>query len=653
MKLKYILPVLISAFSMTSCNDFLDREPLDNITPEAFFWSESDLAAYTIKQYGFTTHDGWNLGTWKNDNDTDNQVTGSFNSRWVPGEWRVNESFSTRGDDPWNFDKIRTLNYFLEIAVPRWKNGEINGTETNIKHYIGEAYFMRAWQYLNKLQTLGDFPIVRNTLPDEQQALTEASCRRPRNEVARFIISDLDSAIMLMNNSPAGGKNRITRNAALLVKSRAALFEASWETYHKGTNRVPGGPGWPGASTAYLKDYTINIDSEISYFLDEAMKAAEEVADNVSLTMNNFGEKLDNPYYAQFAAENMEGYEEILLWRAYDMEYKEKHSAGYYLQRGGGNSGFTRDFVETFLCEDGLPIYASSKYVGDNTIADVKANRDFRLQLFMKEPGELLSELSDVDTFGYPDILAKQEVRAVTGYCLRKGMPHTWYRDGDYCVEGSHVFRAVEAYLNYIEASCLKNGGSSIDSKADSYWKAIRERVGLPVNYQQTVAATDLAKEKDWAVYSGGQAVSKLLYNIRRERRCELMEEGFRMNDLKRWRALDQVKNYQVEGFKLWGPMQYEYVDNQGNSTLIPEGTEGKTANVSSQKNSVYLRPYQIIKTSNLVYDGYNWCDAHYLSPIAMQHFRITATDPENGETSVIYQNPGWPLKANAGAIGY
>ena len=49
MKLKYILPILIGAFSFTSCNDFLDREPLDNVTPEAFFWSESDLAAYTIK----------------------------------------------------------------------------------------------------------------------------------------------------------------------------------------------------------------------------------------------------------------------------------------------------------------------------------------------------------------------------------------------------------------------------------------------------------------------------------------------------------------------------------------------------------------------------------------------------------------------------
>lgn len=52
----------------------------------------------------------------------------------------------------------------------------------------------------------------------------------------------------------------------------------------------------------------------------------------------------------------------------------------------------------------------------------------------------------------------------------------------------------------------MKNGGSSIDSKADSYWKAIRERVGLPADYQITVAATDLAKEKDWAVYSGGPA---------------------------------------------------------------------------------------------------------------------------------------------------
>lgn len=64
-------------------------------------------------------------------------------------------------------------------------------------------------------------------LPDEQEALTEASKRSPRNEVARFILSDLDQAISLMNNNVK--KTRLSKNAALLLKSRVALFEATWE----------------------------------------------------------------------------------------------------------------------------------------------------------------------------------------------------------------------------------------------------------------------------------------------------------------------------------------------------------------------------------------------------------------------------------------
>ena len=76
-------------------------------------------------------------------------------------------------------------------------------------------------------------------LPDEQEALTEASKRSPRNEVARFILSDLDQAISLMNNNVK--KTRLSKNAALLLKSRVALFEATWEKYHAGTALVPNG----------------------------------------------------------------------------------------------------------------------------------------------------------------------------------------------------------------------------------------------------------------------------------------------------------------------------------------------------------------------------------------------------------------------------
>lgn len=136
-----------------------------------------------------------------------------------------------------------------------------------------------------------------------------------------------------------------------------------------------------------------------------------------------------------------------------------------------------------------------------------------------------------------------------------------------------------------------------MDAKAIKYWKEIRSRAGVSDNIDMTIAATDLSKENDWAKYSAGQLVDPTLYNIRRERRVELMSEGTRMRDLKRWRALDQVKNYQVEGFNLWGgELEKLYVDEAGNSLLIPEGASGKQPNVSNKENSSYLRVNQIVK---------------------------------------------------------
>lgn len=75
-------------------------------------------------------------------------------------------------------------------------------------------------------------------IADNYDAVREASKRRPRNEVARFIISDLDSAYHYMSATPPM-TNRLTKDCAALLKSRIALFESTWEKYHKGTNRVP------------------------------------------------------------------------------------------------------------------------------------------------------------------------------------------------------------------------------------------------------------------------------------------------------------------------------------------------------------------------------------------------------------------------------
>lgn len=649
-------PLLLLAACLiifSSCeNDFLDRQPLDQITPDNFLQTDADLSAYALKQYNFPTHQGGGLGIWATDNNTDNQVSSGYSTQWIPGEWKVPDHFNNEAEDPWYFGNIYQCNYFLETVLPRYDEGTLTGNKQMIDHYIGEVYFLRAWNYFGKLQTFGDFPIIKETLPDDSEILIEASKRQPRHLVARFILDDLDEAIELLSNSSEGGRNRITKDAAYLLKSRVALFEASWETYHANTAFVPNGNGYPGPQVNY------NAQEEISFFLNQTKEAAAVIADKNLLADNTHvwqdgAAKMDNPYFAEFAAENMEPYPEILFWRDYDLNLGVLHSSVFYLRRGG-NSGFTRQFVETFLMKNGLPIYANgSQYEGDKSLEAVRQSRDERLQLFMMTPNEVLTEgkVEFVDTLStLPNITDLAETRAVTGYQMRKGLSNNWSRDWNQSEEASPIFRAAEAYLNYMEASCMENNGKSIDGQAQAYWERLRERAGIEASYQVTVGATDLTKETDWAVYSAGSKVSPLLYNIRRERRVEFLEEGLRMNDLKRWRALDQIDNWMPEGINLWNSELYEEYEEAG-VRLIADGSD--QANVSSPDRSTYLRPYEIVNTAaNLIYGkGYNWVPAHYLNPIAIVHFRNTSTNPGDASSSVIYQNPDWPTVADQGPI--
>jgi hypothetical protein len=234
-----------------------------------------------------------------------------------------------------------------------------------------------------------------------------------------------------------------------------------------------------------------------------------------------------------------------------------------------------------------------------------------------------------------------------TGYADRKGLNYDEAQYGNFASwTGSIVFRGVEAYLNYMEA-CYESTGV-LDATADSYWRKIRTRAAVDPNYQISIDATDLSKAavNDWGAYSGGVMVDKTLYNIRLERRSELMAEGIRLMDLRRWRAMDQMINtpYHIEGFKLWGPIKKWY-----NPVLLTYGV-GDKSSVSDPELSQYYRPYEKTTTS-LAYKGYRWTMAHYLNPIAIQHFIIT-TDGTDLSKSPIYQNPGWGLIPNVGPSG-
>lgn len=161
----------------------------------------------------------------------------------------------------------------------------------------------------------------------------------------------------LMNESPIGGTNRLTKKAALLLKSRVALYKGSWLTCHNGTADVLGGPGWPGAGK--VENLSIDINQEIAFFLGEAMTAAEQLADEIPLTGNTLDNGYDssqNPYFTMFGSQNLSGYAEVLLWRAYDASLGLNHNSNHYINRNGGNIGYTRGFVDNFLMKNGLPI---------------------------------------------------------------------------------------------------------------------------------------------------------------------------------------------------------------------------------------------------------------------------------------------------------
>lgn len=652
---KLILILFIITSGFISCSeDFLDRPPQSSVIPEEYLYEESQLAAYAIERYDWLpSHEQWSFGTFGIDADTDNMAAMWYDDKFVPGQWRVPQTGGS-----WSFGNIYEANYFLNTVVPRWENNEISGNPSSIEHYIGEMYFFRAWEYFSKVQALGDFPIIKTVISDNKEELIAASKRAPRADVVRFIISDLDSAaVMMMNSSPDGNKNRLSRSCALLVKSRVALYEATWLKYFKNTAFVPNGPGWPGAEKDYNQGYQYpagSIDAEIDWLLGQAMSAAKEVADAFPLTPNNgvlqqSPSDPNNPYFDMFGAENMAGFDEVLLWRDYDKGLGIVHNVPVYEQLGNYGIGLTKGMVNSFLMENGLPIYASgSGYQGDDYISDVRENRDGRLWLFLKEPGQrnVLYESGEGDhataVEPIPDITNSSADQGYsTGYTIRKGLNYDAAQAGNgQGYTGSIVFRATEAYLNYIEASYEKN--HALDSDAQSYWSAIRERAGVNSDFQTTIAATDMQMEAqwDWGAYSAGQLIDPTLYNIRRERRDELMAEGLRFMDLKRWRAMDQLISnpYHIEGFKLWGPMQ-EWYDNLSYGSA--------TANVSAPSRSEYLRPYE--KTGNeLVYEGYKWAMAHYLDPIPIQQFLLTSAN-NDVDSSPIYQNPYWPTEANAG----
>ena len=635
MKTKFYY-IVLAVFSIVavSCQDYLEREPQDFLSETSYFNKPSDLELFVNKFYGSfnATSDITARSLFAKDKNSDDLIGPWEESNLLKG-FKLVPSTAGWGVNDWRFNNIRECNYFIETVENRFSAGVLDEQNIDIKQYRGENYFFRAWFYFNKLQAFGDFPIITEVLSDDTETLIEASKRHPRNEVARFILEDLDRAIALLQDNLS--KNRINKSAAQLLASRVALFEGTWLKYHQGTARVPGGAGWPGAYLYPNFSYEAgSIQAESEFFFEKSMNYAQPVADNFSLSPD---------YRAMFVSHDLAANPEVLLYKSYGIGSVLGHGATHYLQRTGAGVGFTRSLVESFLMKNGLPIYAAgSNYLGDELLSDVVTDRDGRLQVSMLSEGDIRKENPDgsKDFFTYPELIGGSGWQGVTsGYQFEKWMS-TDPQEAVASTAGTTecpIFRVAEAYLNYMEASYERNG--SLDGQALGYWRALRERAQVDDDVQKTISNTDLSKERDLAVYSAGVLVDPTLYNIRRERRNEFFAEGMRLMDMYRWSAFDTMDNYIVEGFNLWDDYYTRY-DGELN--------EGDNVSLSpSNGGSKYLQPFRK-STSNRAYNGYSFPKTHYLSAVPLDEFTLTNSTGDNG---ALYQNPGWSKTAAVPAI--
>ena len=577
-KYKYTISLILAAFFMfSSCEEnFLERLPKDQVSTQDYWKTPKDLRLYVNQFYPeFPGGGGWSGGIYWFDTGTDNMIHNNYDSR-LAGTRTIPSS-----GGGWDYENIRNVNYFFENYQ------KVDAEYEEYKQYVGEAYFFRAYFYFQLVKSFGDVPYYSGTLTPDSEGLYAP--RTPRQQVVDSIVANLDKAIEHMSSGPNSGSTRLNKEIAQLFKSRVCLYEATWEKYHDGTKF--------GVSSPKTNSY-----------LQMAAAAAEDVINSGHYSIYETGSP-SKDYLQLFNRIDYSDNPEVMLWEKFSQEEGKTHNHQRYIPRIGGGRGITKHLVDDYLCSDGDPTAVSSEYQGDNTLSDVMANRDPRLNQTVFEVGDpqAIEPYPDGDTtnvFEKSDLDATGGGKCPTGYQLRKGgRPDPEQYSGSWVgTTGSIIFRYAEVLLNYAEAKAEL--GTITQADVNMTINKLRERVGMP-----DLNINNITTDPDWLFPD----LSPILNEIRRERRVELACEGYRWDDLARWRAHEHLVGERPLGINF-------------DPNMYPDMVIGTDVYLNDQG---YVDPYK-----NQLPNGYEFDpNRDYLNPIPTEELSLNED---------LVQNPGW-----------
>lgn len=596
MNMKTIIKnMLLSSIMLaaTSCTDFLDRQPLDEISNDSFWNTEEDMRVYNNRLYNMAADCG-KTGIMIAHGLTRGYITSylfleQMSDNLAPTNSRTSffvdikrgkrtvpvkpENFDYQG---WNF--LREINFGLENYNRVPISDEIKNK------YIAEARLFRGWFYAVKVQRYGDVQWVDKPLNIDSEELYET--RNSRMEVMDKVLDDLNFATKYLPNDWKDGNapGRLNRWCALLIKSRLCLFEGTYRKYHQ------------------LSDY--------ERWIKEAKDAAYLVITESPYGVYKTSDPANEDYAWLHRQIDLTGNPEIMYWARYTYGINSNNVMRYFANYNGGA---TRSFVESFLCTDGLPISLSPLYRGDAQIEDVFKNRDPRLRQSILHPADKEMRGYDRDdVLPYPRLLGMVGGQiSTTGYHVVKpyNMDIMRGKSVNQLENAGVILRYGEALLNYAEAVAEYANIEPIkQSDLDISINLLRDRVGMPRMVLDEIPVDPAAAE---------DGVSPLIYEIRRERRVELFCEGFRYDDLMRWKL----------GRKLVEPALGILWDEKAKQRY--EGARLVKTSADPVTGKEYVDAYKGTQWENGKFDE----ERDYLWPIPIS---ILTENPEVG------QNPKW-----------
>ena len=473
-----------------------------------------------------------------------------------------------------NYNRIRRTNILLQKA-------ESYGNQSDIEQYIGEAKFFRAYCYFELLQLYGDVIITKKPLDVTDPEMKVA--RNDRSEVVDFMIQDLKDAAGQLPLTSAVENGRVGSEGAWAFLSRVALYEGTWQKFR--------------GNEARGKE-----------LLDVAAKAAKEVINSKNFSLYTPAILGDSAQKYMFILEDVKSNPAGLL-KASNTEYIFSRRHDETLNPIGKNitkeclanaQQIAQKFAALYLCQDGLPIEKSSLYLFkvDGIIAHEYQNRDNRMLYTLCVPGGYYwsNENSRVN---WTSDAADKASASIKGYSPANGSGYAnqkWAAERKVQTNSEGydypVIRYAEVLLNYAEAVYERDDAISDDDLNISL-NLVRNRINksMPKLSNNLVTANGLNMREE----------------IRRERTVELFNEGFRIDDLKRWKTAETEMPKDFLGIK-WTGTEY--------ATKWP--------NVSYAKNS---DGYIILET------GRKWESKHYLYPLPTDQLQLNPN---------LKQNPGW-----------